>query len=90
MPNRGDHVYLGVVLGNGCNFAAPHDGERTGGKSPESWCVTVEFGSSPSIQLVISAEPAPGECRHKYKKCIETTLNYLPTLTPVFALQPSG
>ncbi len=49
--------------------SATHDGERTGLTCLVSWRRTAEPGVSPSeawsTQLVMPAQPAPGECRHK-------------------------
>ncbi len=50
---------------------ATHDGGRTGGKCPVSSHRTVDPGVPPSetwsTRLVMPAQPAPGECRRKYK-----------------------
>ncbi len=51
--------------------SATHDGERTGRTSLVNLHRTAEPGVYPSetrsAQLVMPAQPAPGECRHKYK-----------------------
>ncbi len=51
--------------------SATHDGERTGWKSLASSRRTVEPGVTPpvmwSTQLVMPVQPAPGQCRQKYK-----------------------